>query len=150
MILSQRLKELGLTLPDVPPPVAAYVPARISGGLVYTSGQLPLKKGHLLLSGSLHREDQVADAALAAEQCFLNALAAALQMQVTLQGVLKLTVFVASGPDFIWQHLVANGASALAQKVFGESGQHVRSAVGVSSLPLNASVELEAIFATAI
>lgn len=147
MSLAERLKVLGLVLPEVAKPVASYIPARSSVGQIYTSGQLPLKDGQLLHSGPLQREDQVAAAALAAEQCFLNALAAALQLEGALAGVVKLTVFVASGPEFVWQHLVANGASNLAQKIFAEGGQHARSAVGVSSLPLNASVEVEAIFA---
>jgi len=147
MSLAERLKVLGLVLPEVAKPVASYIPARLSVGLIYTSGQLPLKDGQLLHSGPLQREDQVMAAALAAEQCFLNALAAAMQLEAALAGVVKLTVFVSSGPEFVWQHRVANGASNLAQKIFAEGGQHARSAVGVSSLPLNASVEVEAIFA---
>lgn len=146
---AHRLAEIGLTLPTVAAPVAAYIPAVQQGNLVYTSGQLPLKEGQLLCTGVLNTQDQVETAALAARQCFLNALAAALAVQTNLQRVLKLTVFVASAPEFQWQHLVANGASELAQIIFAPQGQHSRSAVGVSALPLQASVEVEAIFGVA-
>lgn len=146
--VSERLKELGLILPPAPAPVAAYIPAKRAGSLLFVSGQLPLKDGKLLLTGALASEDQAAPARQAMEQCFLNALAAACSV-VTLDdilGVARLGAFVASTPDFTWQHVVANGASELALKLFGDEGRHSRSAVGVPSLPLGASVELEVQF----
>ncbi|GIX42269.1 MAG: hypothetical protein KatS3mg129_2002 [Leptospiraceae bacterium] len=147
-MLKERLIELGITLPEAPKPVASYIPAKIHNNLLYISGQLPLKEGILLSTGPLHQEKDVEKGKLAMEQCFINSLAAASSVidLEQIKGVLKLTAFVASAPEFIWQHLVANGASELASRIFNESGKHVRSAIGVPSLPLNASVELEVIY----
>ncbi len=147
-MIKQRLEELGIILPEVPKPVASYIPAKIQENLLYISGQLPLKDGKILLTGALKQESDVENGKKAMEQCFINSLAAASSVIDIdqIKGILKLTAFVASTQDFIWQHLVANGASELAFRIFGESGRHVRSAVGVASLPLNASVELEVIY----
>ncbi len=143
-----RLKELGLALPPTPAPLATYVPARRTGDLVMVSGQLPLLDGKLLMSGLLKSDDQVPEAQKAMAQCLLNGIAAA---GVTvdpkqIHGIVRLGAFVASEPSFISQHLVANGASDLAVQLFGEDGKHSRAAVGVASLPLNATVELEIVF----
>lgn len=146
--VSARLKELGLSLPPAPAPAGAYVPAKRAGQLLFLSGQLPLKEGRLLLTGALAREDQAVPAQQAMEQCFLNALAAACSVVdlADLVGVASLRAFVASEPTFTWQHVVANGASEMALKIFGEDGRHSRAAVGVPALPLGASVELEVQF----
>jgi len=141
----QRLAELGLSLPEVPAPVAAYVPALRSGAHVFTSGQLPLRSGELLTTGKVGAEVTPEEAAECARQCALNALAAVASLvpleQVT--RVVKLVVFVASAPEFTGQPKVANGASELVGHVFGDAGRHARSAVGVAVLPLDAPVEVE-------
>lgn len=147
-MISAKLKELGFILPEVAKPVAAYIPAKRNIDIVYVSGQLPLKDGALMLTGPLNSEAEVEKAKQAMAQCFLNAIAAATTVVGIddLSGVLRIAAFVASAPSFTWQHLVANGASELAAKIFGEQGRHSRSAIGVPSLPLNASVELEVQF----
>ena len=149
-MLMERLRELGLEMPELSPPVASYLPARRHAGLIYVSGQLPMKDGALLATGPVPSGASAEQAKDAMAQSFLNGLAAALQVceAAELTGVLKLGAYVASDPDFSQQHLIANGASQLAQDIFGEPGRHVRFAVGVSTLPLNASVELEIIFTT--
>lgn len=142
-----RLAELGLTLPDVVPPVAAYVPAVRSGSLVLTAGQLPMRDGQLIATGKVGAEVSPETAAACARQCALNALAA-INAEVPLDQVrriVKAVVFVASTPDFTGQPGVANGASDLLGEVFGEAGRHARSAVGVPVLPLDAPVEVELI-----
>ncbi len=147
MSASQRLAELGVTLPSVAKPLAAYVPAVRTGNLVYTSGQLPLLSGELMHSGKVG--DQVApdDANAAARQCALNALAAvdALVGIDSVVRIVKVVGFVASAPGFTGQPGVVNGASEFLGEVFGDAGAHARSAVGVSELPLDAPVEVELI-----
>jgi enamine deaminase RidA (YjgF/YER057c/UK114 family) len=141
-----RLAKLGLSVPDVAKPVAAYVPAVRSGNHVYTSGQLPMKSGELMHTGKVGGEVSVADATACAQQCALNGLAAVRSVIGDLsrvQRVVKLVVFVASTPDFTGQPGVANGASELVGSVFGDAGQHARSAVGVPVLPLDSPVEVE-------
>lgn len=142
------MSQLGLQLPPSPAPVAAYVPAKKSGRLVYVSGQLPLKDGSLLMTGPLEDDSQIEQAATAMKQCFLNGLSAAATVvnPDSICSVVKLSAYTASAPGFTSQHLVANGASEIAREIFGEQGRHARAAVGVSALPLNASVELELIF----
>ncbi|NUW44733.1 RidA family protein [Nonomuraea rhodomycinica] len=144
----QRLAELGLTLPEVVPPLAAYVPAVRTGDLVYTSGQVPLVEGKLPLVGKLGAELTVDEGREMARICALNALAA-LKSEVGDLGrvvrIVKAVVFVASDPGFTGQPQVANGASELLAEVLGEAGRHARSAVGVASLPLDAPVEVELI-----
>lgn len=146
---SARLAELGLTLPEVVPPLAAYVPATRLGDLVYTSGQLPMVGGELLATGKVGDSGAglVAPerAAEAARVCALNALAAvhALVGIDSLIRVVKVTGFVASAPGFSGQSQVLNGASLLFGEVFGDAGKHVRSAVGVAELPFGAPVEVE-------
>jgi enamine deaminase RidA (YjgF/YER057c/UK114 family) len=143
----ERLAALGLTLPTVPTPLAAYVPAVRSGDLVFTSGQLPLVEGRLLATGKVGAEVSAEDAVDLAKQCALNALAAvhALVGLDEVANVVKVVGFVSSAPDFFAQPTVVNGASELLGAVFGEAGAHARSAVGVAALPLNAPVEVELI-----
>ncbi|WP_370247008.1 RidA family protein [Nocardioides sp.] len=146
----QRLAELGLAVPEVAKPVAAYVPAVRTGSLVYTSGQLPMRGGELIVTGKVGGEVTVEEAVECAQQCALNALAAinAQLGDAGLSGIariVKVVVFVASTPDFTGQPQVANGASELFGTVFGDAGVHARSAVGVPSLPLDAPVEVEVI-----
>lgn len=143
----QRLDELGIALPAVAPPVAAYVPAVRSGSFVYTSGQLPMVDGALAASGKVGAELGQDEAAGLAGICALNALAAihALVGLDSVVRVVKVVGFVASAPDFTGQPAVINGASELLGKVFGDAGVHARSAVGVAVLPLNSPVEVEMI-----
>jgi enamine deaminase RidA (YjgF/YER057c/UK114 family) len=142
----ERLAELGMTVPDVAKPVAAYVPAVRTGAYVYTAGQLPLRDGALLATGKVGRDVPPEEAAECAQQCALNGLAAVRSVVGDLSNVVrvvKVVAFVASTPDFTGQPAVANGASELIGKVFGDAGQHARSAVGVPVLPLDAPVEVE-------
>ncbi|MCA1713155.1 MAG: RidA family protein [Actinobacteria bacterium] len=140
-----RLEELGLSLPAVVPPVAAYVPAVRSGNHVWTSGQLPMVGGEMLAIGKVGGQVTADQARDLARTCALNALAAidALVGLDNVVKVVKVVGFVASTPDFTGQPGVINGASELLGEVFGEAGQHARSAVGVASLPLDAPVEVE-------
>ena len=145
--VSDRLAELGIELPPVAAPVAAYLPAVRTGSLVFTSGQLPTVDGSLPATGRLGAEVTAEDAAGYARTCALNALAAvhALVGIDSVVRVVKLVGFVASAPGFGGQPAVVNGASELLGQVFGEAGRHARSAVGVAELPLNAPVEIELI-----
>ena len=141
-----RLAELGLTLPTVPTPLAAYVPAVRTGSVVYTSGQLPLVDGKLSHVGKVGAEVSVEDAAGCARVAALNALAAVAAELGDLDSVtrvLRVVVYVASAPDFTAQAQVGNGASEFLGAVFGDAGRHARSAVGVAVLPLDAPVEVE-------
>ena len=143
-----RLAALGLTLPPVTAPVAAYVPALRTGPYVYVSGQLPVVGGKLPAVGKVGAEVSAEDAAAMARTCALNALAAAASVAGGLEAIrriVKVTGFVASAPGFGGQPQVINGASELLIEVFGEEGKHARSAVGVAELPLNAPVEVELI-----
>lgn len=144
---SERLAELGLALPAVAAPVAAYVPAVRSGDHVYVSGQLPFVAGALPATGKVGAAVTAGDAAGLARTCALNALAAVddLVGLDTVAQVVKVTGFVASAPDFTGQPAVLNGASELFGAVFGDAGRHARSAVGVAALPLDAPVEVELI-----
>jgi len=143
-----RLAALGLTLPTVVPPVAAYVPAVRTGNYVYTAGQLPVVDGELTVTGKVGAGVGVAEASALARTCALNALAAAASVAGGLgaiRRIVKVTGFVASAPDFTQQAQVVNGASDLLIAVFGEAGRHARSAVGMAVLPLDAPVEVELI-----
>ena len=148
MSVEARLAELGLTLPALTKPVAAYVPAIVTGNLVYTAGQLPFVDGALETTGKVGADVTAERAAELARICALNALAAASSVIGSLDRVtrvVKVVGFVASTPDFTGQPGVINGASELLGQVFGEAGQHARSAVGVAVLPLDAPVEVELI-----
>ena len=147
MTVADRLAELGLTLPSVVPPVAAYVPAVRSGALVFTSGQLPMVDGQLAAVGKVGALVSPEQAKELARTCALNALAAidALVGLDSVVRVVKVVGFVASVPEFTGQPAVVNGASELLGEVFGDAGAHARSAVGVAALPLDAPVEVELI-----
>jgi enamine deaminase RidA (YjgF/YER057c/UK114 family) len=143
--VSARLEELGIVLPKVAAPVAAYVPAVRSGDLVFTSGQLPTVAGELLARGLVGTAVDADHAKELARTCALNALAAvdALVGLDSVVRVVKVVGFVASAPGFTGQPGVVNGASELLGEVFGDAGRHARSAVGVAVLPLDAPVEVE-------
>ena len=147
-----RLAQLGVQLPAVTAPVAAYVPAVRTGNHVHTSGQLPMSEGKLLATGKVGAEVSPDDAVALARQAALNALAAVRAEIGDLSAVtrvVKVVVFVASTPDFTGQPQVANGASELLGAAFGDAGRHARSAVGVAVLPLDAPVEVELVVETA-
>ncbi len=142
----ETLAELGLAVPEVPKPVAAYVPALRNGNHVFTSGQLPMRSGELMLAGKVGDTVTAEQAYECAQQCALNALAAVKSVVGDLSSVkqvVKVVVYVASTPDFTGQPGVANGVSELLGKVFGDAGVHARAAVGVAALPLDAPVEVE-------
>lgn len=146
--IEARLTELGVSIPAVTKPVAAYVPAVATGNLVMTAGQLPFVDGALPATGKVGAEVAADDAVGYARTAVLNALAAAQSVIGSLDRVtrvVKVVVFVASAPDFTGQPAVANGASTVLGEIFGERGQHARSAVGVAVLPLDAPVEVELI-----
>jgi len=145
MSAGQRLRDLGIELPEVVTPAGAYVPAVRSGSLVFTAGQLPVVAGRLVSTGKVGAEVDAGEAAGLARSCALNALAAvhALVGIDSVRRVVKVTGFVASAPGFTDQPAVIDGASALFGEVFGDAGGHARSAVGVAELPKNAPVELE-------
>jgi enamine deaminase RidA (YjgF/YER057c/UK114 family) len=142
----KRLAELRIVLPEVAAPVGSYGPATRSGSLVLTSGQLPMRQGKLVYTGKVPKDVSLADAADGAAIAVMNGLAAAAQVAGGLDSitrVVRVCVYVNSSPGFSEQPKVANGASDLLVKIFGEAGRHARSAVGVAELPLNASVEVE-------
>lgn len=146
----EKLAQIGLTLPEAPAAVAAYVPAVIHGGLVWVSGQVPIRDGALPRLGLVGRDVSVEEAAEEARYCALNALAqikAAAGSLERVERIVKVTVFVASSDDFHAQPLVADGASELFQQVFGDAGRHARSAVGVAELPLGVPVEVDLVAA---
>lgn len=145
----QRLAELGITLPEVAAPVAAYVPAVQTGRYVYTSGQLPFTEGALPATGKVGEGENLIspeDAAVYARTCALNALAAVRSVTGSLDAItriVKVVGFVASDPAFTGQPAVINGASSVLGEIFGDAGVHARSAVGVAVLPLDSPVEVE-------
>ena len=144
--VEDRLKSLGMVLPEVPAPLAAYVPAKKVGQVIFTAGQLPLLKGELICKGLLGQDVDVEQAYQAARICTLNALAAIKGVVKDLDQivqVVRVVGYVASTSTFTQQPAIVNGASELLLEIFGEVGKHARSALGVASLPLNASVEIE-------
>lgn len=145
MAFEARLKELGITLPEAPRPVAAYVPYVMVDGLLFTAGQLPVVAGKISYAGRVGAELTVEEGKEAARLCALNALAVVRAATGSLDNVVRvvqLTGYVASAPDFFGQPQVLNGASELLEAVFGEAGRHARVAVGAAALPLGAAVEL--------
>lgn len=147
-----RLAELGIVIPEVVPPVAAYVPAVVTGRYVYTSGQLPMRDGAMIAEGLVGSDVDPEVAKDCARQSAINALAAAQSVIGSLDRVtrvVKVLGFVASAPGFTGQPAVINGASELLLEVFGDAGRHARSAVGVSGLPINAPVEVEMVLEVA-
>jgi len=148
MNVMDRLAELKLKLPPIPKPAAAYIPVTRVGSLVYTAGQVAIVEGSIKYPGRVGKEVTLEEAYEAATLCALNCLAALAGEIGDLNRVKKLVrvgVFVSSAPDFYQQPQVANGASELFLKVFGEKGAHVRTAVGVAALPMNSPVEVEMI-----
>lgn len=151
MGVREKLAELKIDLPTVSGPFGAYIPAKRIGSLIYISGQLPMKDGKLLANGQVPSKCEVEQAKLAARQCVINALAAVNTLPdgiEQLKGVVRVGAFVSSDVSFTQQPQVANGASEFLIELFGEAGKHVRAAVGVNTLPLDASVEVEFIFET--
>jgi len=148
-VLRERLAAVGLTLPEVVPPIAAYVPAVQIGNLIYSSGQLPMVNGALAMTGKVGAGVTPEQAKEMAQVCALNALAAigTLCNLDDIAQIVKVTGFVASAPGFTGQSTVINGASELFGALFGDGGKHARSAVGVAELPLGAPVEVEVIVA---
>ena len=148
--LQDNLERLAIALPAVAGPFGAYVPAKVVGNLVYVAGQLPMKDGKLLAVGQVPSRCAVDVARLAARQCVINALAsvkaAGAEVFGRLVGVARVGAFVSSDDSFTQQPAIANGASELLVELFGEAGRHVRAAVGVNTLPLDAAVEVEFIF----
>jgi enamine deaminase RidA (YjgF/YER057c/UK114 family) len=141
-----KIKQLGLQLPDAPKPLAAYIPAKQTGNLVFTAGQLPMVNGELISKGLLGQDVEIDEANKAARICTLNALAAIKGVIGDLdriKQIVRVVGYVASVPTFTQQPAVVNGASELLLEIFGENGKHARSAVGMAVLPLNASVEIE-------
>ncbi len=146
--IHNRLAELKITLPAAPAPVAAYQPVVLTGYLAFVSGQIPLCNGELMAIGPVPEAISPEEAALAARQCGINALAAlqeALGDLNKLQRIIRVGVFVACDASFTGHSIVANGASELFELVLGEAGRHARAATGASSLPLGASVEVEVV-----
>jgi len=144
--IEERLKDKNLTLPEAPKPVAAYIPAKQTGNLVFTAGQLPMVNGELISKGLLGQDVEIDEANKAARICTLNALAAIKGVIGDLdriKQIVRVVGYVASVPTFTQQPAVVNGASELLLEIFGENGKHARSAVGMAVLPLNASVEIE-------
>jgi enamine deaminase RidA (YjgF/YER057c/UK114 family) len=144
--IENKLEQIGLKLPEIPKPVAAYIPAKLSGKLVFTAGQLPMVNGELISKGLLGQDLEVDEANKAARICTLNALAAikgAIGDLDRIKQIIRVVGYVASIPTFTQQPAVVNGASELLLEIFGEAGKHARSAVGMAALPLNASVEIE-------
>jgi enamine deaminase RidA (YjgF/YER057c/UK114 family) len=148
-VLRERLAAVGLTLPEVVAPLAAYVPAVQTGNLIFSSGQLPMVNGALAATGKVGADITPEQAKELAQVCALNALAAigALVNLDDIVQIVKVVGFVASAPGFTGQPGVVNGASELFGALFGEAGKHARSAVGVAELPLGAPVEIEVVVA---
>ncbi|MBB4001468.1 MAG: RidA family protein [Aurantimonas endophytica] len=148
--IESRLSAAGVVLPEAAAPAANYVPYVVTGSLLQTSGQLPLEGGTIAVAGKLGGGVSLEDGQRAARLCAVNVLA---QAKAAMGGdwsrvsrLLKLTVFVASAPEFVEQHKVANGASDFLVEILGDAGRHARSAVGVPALPMDAAVEIEALF----
>ncbi len=144
--VESKLSELKLSLPDAPKPVAAYIPAKQTGNLVFTAGQLPIVSGELISKGLLGQDVEIDEANKAARICTLNALAAIKGVIGDLdriKQIVRVVGYVASVSTFTQQPAVVNGASEVLLEIFGENGKHARSAVGMAVLPLNASVEIE-------
>jgi enamine deaminase RidA (YjgF/YER057c/UK114 family) len=150
MSLHEKLKSLGIQLPPVSGPFGAYVPARRVGNLIYVAGQLPMKDGKLMATGQVPSRCSLEDARAAARQCAINAIAAVQMIPgggiEKIAGVVRVGAFVNSDTTFTEQPKVADAASELFREIFGDGGQHARAAVGVNTLPRDASVEVEVIF----
>ncbi len=144
--IENKIKELGLQLPEPPKPLAAYIPAKQAGNLVFTAGQLPMVNGEIILKGLLGQDVEIEPAYNAAKICTLNALSAIKGVIGDLdkiKQVVRVVGYVASVPTFTQQPAIVNGASEFLLEIFGDKGKHARSAVGMAVLPLNAAVEIE-------
>jgi enamine deaminase RidA (YjgF/YER057c/UK114 family) len=153
MNLTDKLKSLDITLPPVSGPFGSYVPARRAGNLIYIAGQLPMKDGKLMATGPVPSRCSIDNARAAARQCIINAIAAVQSLGAaggieTIAGVVRVGAFVHSDTSFTEQPKVADAASELLTQIFGDAGKHARAAVGVNTLPRDASVEIEVIFET--
>jgi enamine deaminase RidA (YjgF/YER057c/UK114 family) len=149
MDLDERLDSLGIKLPQVSGPFGAYVPAKRAGNLIFVAGQLPMKDGKLSATGQVPSRCSLEQAREAARHCVINALAAVQSLPggvATITGVVRVGAFVSSDDGFTEQPKVADAASELLKQILGDAGQHVRAAVGVNTLPRDASVEIELIF----
>lgn len=149
MSIEKRLAELGISLPDSAPPAAMYIPVKQVGNILFVSGQIPTKDGKPQFTGKVGGERDLAYAQDAARLCIINMLSAVrghLGSLDKVKNVVKVQAFVSSAPGFNEQHLVTNAASEMLFNVFGEAGRHARTAVGVSELPMDVTVEVEAIF----
>ena len=149
MSVLENLKRLNVTLPAVSGPFGAYVPAKRVGNLIFVAGQLPMKDGKLLATGQVPSRCALEQAREAARQCVINAIAAVQSLPGGVEqiaGVVRVGAFVSSDTAFTEQPKVADAASELLKEIFGEKGQHARAAVGVNTLPREASVEVEVIF----
>ena len=147
-MFEEKLKQMGITIPEPVKPLAAYIPAMKVGNLVMTSGQVPISSGVVKYQGKVGKDLSEEEAKEAAKLCAINCLSAVKSVTGSLDKInriLKLTVFISSAEGFTDQPKVANGASEFIGEIFGEAGKHVRSAVGVSELPLNSAVEIEMI-----
>lgn len=150
--LSTRLKQMKIDLPELAGPFGSYVPAKRVGNQIYVAGQLPMKDGKLLAVGPVPSNCSIEKAKLAARQCVINGLAAVATLGPEaldrLSGVVRVGCFVSSDQGFTAQPQIANGASDLLIEIFGDAGRHARAAIGVNTLPLDASVEIEFVFET--
>ena len=148
-MLIEKLKSVNIALPSVSGPFGAYVPARRSGNLIFVAGQLPMKDGKLMATGPVPSRTSLEDARAAARQCVINAIAAVQIIEggvEQISGVVRVGAFVHSDSNFTDQPKVADAASELLTQIFGDAGKHARAAVGVNTLPRDASVEIEVIF----
>ncbi len=148
MGVENKLNELGIIIPEISRPLAAYVPGQIAGEFIYVSGQLPIKAGEIIYSGRVGENLTVTEGQNAARLSVINCLAVLknyLNDWSKLLQIVKITGYVQCGPDFYDQAKVLNGASELLEQIFGEQGRHARAAVGVNALPLNAACEVELI-----
>lgn len=147
-MIEEKLNELGYEIPEAPKPLASYIPVTKVGNLVFTAGQIPMKSGELVYKGKIGKEISLENGIKAAEICTINCLSV-IKSQIdnldNIKKIVKVTVFVNSADGFTDQPKVANGASDLLVRVFGEKGKHVRSAVGVNELPIDSAVEVEMI-----
>jgi len=149
MNLQDRLHSLGITLPPVSGPFGSYLPARRVGNLIFVAGQLPMKDGKLMSTGPIPSRCSLEDARAAARQCVINAIAAVQSVPGgvdSIAGVVRVGAFVRSDDTFTEQPKVADAASEFLAEVFGDAGKHARAAVGVNTLPRDASVEIEVVF----
>ena len=147
-MIEEKLKQMNITLPEAPKPLASYIPVNKAGSLIFTSGQVPLKNGNLLFKGKVGSDINLESGKEAAKLCVINCLSvikSEIQNLDNIKKIVKLTVFVNSAEGFTDQPKVANGASDFLVELLGEKGKHARSAVGVSELPIDAPVEIEMI-----